>query len=99
MIRFGKQVSAPRAVARWAFFRFMPSRMKRRLLAWTCASSEEDCAPLAPARLHQNEQPKLCSEVLIASIVCLHVPSMVDFADGFLAMSTHIFRVWSSCAL
>jgi hypothetical protein len=52
-----------------------------------------------PARLHQNEQPKLCSEALIASVVCLHVPSMVDFADGFLAISSHIFRVWSSCAL
>jgi hypothetical protein len=58
-----------------------------------------DTLAFLPARLHQNEQPKLCNEVFIASVVCLHVPSMVDFADGFLAISSHILRVWSSCAL
>jgi hypothetical protein len=84
-------------------FRIVLWRMNSRFFASACASSEhrDRWTPHAflSARLHQNEQPKLCSEVLIASIVCLHVPSMVDFADAFLAMSTHILRVWSSCAL
>jgi len=79
------------------------SEMNSRSFASTCASSEDRdrWTPRAflPARLHQNEQPALCNETLMASIVCLHVPSMVDFADGFLAISSHIFRVWSSCAL
>ena len=44
-------------------------------------------------RLHQNEQPKLCSEALIASVVCLQLCSMAGFVDGFLAMSSHALRV------
>ena len=76
-----------------ALFGSCSGGMKRSLFASTCASSAGDCATFLPAQLHQNEQPKLCSEVLIASIVCLHVPSMVDFADGVLDMSTHILRV------
>ena len=77
--------------------------LNARFFASACASSENrdrwTAHAFLLARLHQNAQPKLCSEALIASVVCLHVPSMVDFADGFLAMSIHILRVWSSCAL
>src|SRR5499426_20600 len=64
---------------------------------------------VAPARRHamiasgagaaQNEQPNAWSEVLIASMVCLQVVSMVDFVAGFLDRSSHILRVWSSCDL
>ena len=39
------------------------------------------------------------SDAFVASRVCLQVVSMVAFADAFLAMSIHAFRVWSICVL
>ena len=56
---------------------------------------------MAPARRHsfsaahadQNVQPSAVSEAFVASRVCLQVASMVAFADGFLAKSTHALRV------
>ena len=92
-------MSTHRIVARGQLFRIMLwiSGLNSRFFASTCAASEGSdrwkAHAFLPAWLHQNEQPKPCSEVFIASIVCLHVPSMVDFADGFLAISSHILRV------
>lgn len=45
------------------------------------------------AHADQNEQPYAVSEAFVASRVCLQVASMVAFADGFLAKSTHALRV------
>ena len=77
--------------------------LNARFFASACASSEDrdrwTAHAFLPAWLHQNEQPKLCNEAFIASDVCLQLCSMVDFADGFLAISSHALRVWSSCAL
>src|SRR5206468_11870444 len=56
-------------------------------------------SPFSGARADQNEQPYAVSEALVASRVCLQLASMVAFADGFLAMSTHALRVWSICVL
>ena len=51
------------------------------------------------ARADQNEQPYAVSEAFVASRVCLQLASIVVFADGFLARSTHALRVWSICVL
>ncbi len=47
----------------------------------------------------QKVQPYAWSAVFIASMDCLQLASMVDFAAGFLDMLTHDLRIWSSCAL
>ena len=77
--------------------------LNARFFASACASSEDrdrwTAHAFLPAWLHQNEQPKLCNEAFIASDVCLQLCSMAGFADGFLAISSHALRVWSSCAL
>src|ERR671930_2546894 len=75
------------------------SRRMAHVLSIAEGVAPRGATPCCRRRADQNEQPKLCSDALIASMVCLQVASIADLADGFLAMSTQVLRVWSSCVL
>src|SRR5215510_4220519 len=76
---------------------FMPHAPRWLTAAHRAHNAREVAIPVATslsiATSDQKLQPKPCSAVFIASLVCLQVASMVAFVDAFLAASSHSLRV------